>query len=448
MSGIPNKLLYLAAITRLPVRHLLFFLSAYCLFASVFGQGVFNVRETLVIPDGVPATGGTVYARLPLNTGGQRVMNEVFSVMPEGASEDGFRWSMDQLRTGDSLRFSYRVRTAPIPAWNGDSLLARPGLAIAWLPVVDSVDAGPYILPPLLRADAERTDLRTLNPDDTTVADIDRLIRRMDRRVRIVRDLDRFDYEQPLLQDLYQRQTTPQRKHLLLSLALQYLDVPHRVVAGKILSYGEVRENELWVEIPVGDRWRRVYYGDGVDRSYWEAPNEPDQFLSCAYDWRALTLEVVSPPGSPPIATVLTGRYDNIIIEFWVKKDQALSRKRYAQAVGYLDSMLTYLPGSVVAIAEIGLVYTEAGRAEEGLKYLQRALQLATTPFDRGTALLQFAKYYSLQQQVDASVQALVQAYILTSLDLSVVYTDHRFKYLAEQRNIDNRIRDEILSLQ
>ncbi len=446
-SGCTGEALYLASTTLLPVRNLLLFLFAFCLNGLTFGQAVYNVRETLIMPDGVPATGGTIYARLPLNTGGQEVSQDSFSVSPQGSLEEGFQWSMDQLRTGDSLRFSYRVRIAPILDWNGDSLLAQPGLSIAWLPTADAVDAGPYILPPLVRADTEKTDLRTLSPADTTVEEIDRLIRRMGRRIKIVRSLDRFDYGQPLLQDLYQRQTTPPRKHLLLSLALQYLDVPHRVVAGKVLSYGEVRENELWIEIPVGDRWWRVYYGDGTDRSEWGAPDEPDRFLTCAYDWRALTLEVVSSPGSPPIPSVLTGRYDNLIVEFWVKKDQALSRKRYAQAVGYLDSMLTYLPGSVIAISEIGLVYTEAGRAEEGLKYLQEGLRLAANPLDRGTALFQFAKYYSLQRQPDAAVQALARAYTLASFDLSVIYTDPRFQYLSKQPNIDSWIWTTVQSM-
>ncbi len=418
-----------------------------CLAGPAFTQSIYNVRETLLVPGGVPASGGTIYARLPLTTGGQVVSEVLFSAAAEGSATEGYRWSIRQLTEGDSLRFSYRVKVNPVPAWEADSVLSGPDPDIAWLPVTDAIDAGPYILPPLVRADVEKTELRTLTPADTTVEAIDRLIRRMGRRVKNVRSTDNFDFAQPLLQDLYQRQTTPQRKHLLLSLALQYLDVPHRVVAGKVLSYGEVRENELWVEIPVGDRWRRVYYGDGIDRSDWGTPDEPDQFLACAYDWRALTLEVVSPPGNPPIPTTLTGRYTNLIVDFWVAKDQALGRKRYAQAVSYLDSVLNYLPRSVVAISELGLVYTEAGRAEEGLKYLQQAIQLAATPADQSTAQLQLGKYYSMQRQAEESLQAVARAYIYSPLDLSVIYTDSRFQYLAQQRNLEFRLNAAVEAL-
>ncbi|PHK97098.1 hypothetical protein CGL56_17620 [Neolewinella marina] len=406
------------------------------LFHALPGQAVYSVRETLLLPDGVTLEGAAVYARLPLSGSGQVVSHVLFSSSPADGSGNSYRWDLDRLPQTDSLRFSYRVSLAPTPAWNRDSLDQHPRPAFTW----PDTDDGPYVLPPLVREDVGKTEFSTLTPGDTSLADVDRLIRRLDRRVRTVRSAEGFDYSQPLLEDLFRRRTTARRKHLLLSLGLQHLELPHRVVAGKVLSYGEVRENELWVEIPVNGRWYRVYYGDGIDRREWGEPAEPDRFLACSYDWRDFTLEVVNAPGMPPVPTTLSGEYSNVVVDFWVAKDEALARQRYAQALVYLDSVLTYLPRSVVAISEVGLVYTQAGRPDDGLPFLQQALRLAATPADQSLAMVQMAKYFSLQRQAEESLQALARAYRLTPVDLSVIYTDPRFQYLARQGNLEQRL--------
>ncbi|THH36547.1 tetratricopeptide repeat protein [Neolewinella litorea] len=409
--------------------------------ASLPGQSVYSVRETLYLPDGVPVTEATLYARLPRNNDRQTVSQVVLSQPPAarpGRGEQGaYRWNLNRLTEADSLHFSYRVQVDPVPAWDGDSLLQGPAKSFAW--PADRSDE-PYIIPPLNREDARQTELSTLNASDTTVADVDRLVRRLGRRVKTVRSTDEFDYGQPLLADLYRRRTTPRRKHLLLSLALQYLDVPHRVVSGKVLSYGEVRENEVWVEIPVDGKWYRVYYGDGVDRSEWGAPTDPDLFLACTFDWRDYTLEVVSAVDGPPVPTTLSGEYSNVVLDFWIAKDEALARKRYSQALVHLDSVLTYLPRSVVAVSEVGLVYAQAGRPQDGIEYLQRAMGMAVTPADKSLALVQMAKYYSLQERAEESLQALARAYRITPIDLSVIYTDPRFQFLARQGNLEARL--------
>ncbi|MBB4080513.1 tetratricopeptide (TPR) repeat protein [Lewinella aquimaris] len=400
-------------------------------------QSVYNVRETLYLPE--RAAAGVIYTKLPLDVEGQSVSQLRFSEQPAGGQENAYRWEVDPIRPRDSLHLSYRVRVTSTPAWDPDNSAMTDG-AINWPPLEEGTVALQYALPPLVREDIDKTEFGTLEPGDTTVEAVNRLIRRLGRRVKTVRNPEAFDYDRPLLEDVYRRSTTARRKHLLLSLALQYLDLPHRVVAGKVLSYGEVRENELWVEIPVGGRWFRVYYGDGVDRSEWGPPLEADQFLACSFDWRDYTLEVVSAPGEPFIETTLWGEYSNVVLDFWTAKDEALGRKQYARAVTYLDSILQYSPQSVVTIAEIGLVYTQAGRPEEGLPYLQRAFQLSSTSEDRSTAMLQMAKYFSLQDQTEEALKALAQAYRPSPIDLSVIFSDVRFQNLARLDRLEQRL--------
>ncbi|MCP9237691.1 lipopolysaccharide assembly protein LapB [Lewinella sp. JB7] len=409
--------------------------------APLVGQTVYNVRETLHLPAGVSASGAVIYGKLPLAADGQSVTNVRFSTppdpSPDPAAPNTLRWSLD--RVTDSLRMAYRVALSPRPAWDPDSV-SHHRAPIAWPPVGEGGVDRVYALPPLIREDVAKTEFGSIEPEDTTVADVDRLIRRLNRRIKTVRDPASFDYGRPLLEDVYRRNTTARRKHLLLSLALQILELPHRVVAGKVLSYDEVRENELWVEIPVAGRWYRVYYGDGIDRGDWLPPNEPDRFLACSYDWRDYTLEVVSAPGAPYVPTTLDATYTNVVLDFWTAKDAALGRKQYARAISLLDSVLTYLPRSVATISEIGLVYTEAGRPADGLPFLERALQLAITPDDRGMVMVQLAKYYSLLEDAEASLRALAKAYRLSTIDLSVIFADPRFRYLARQDRLEQRL--------
>ena len=424
------------------MRHLLFLLTLcfLCPISDGVTQQVYTVTETLLVPDGAQTEGAMCYAKLPREADGQEVSNIMISVPPQRGEGEDLSWTMDALAVSDSLRISYRVKVAPIAFWYLDSLETRQERNYTWPDLAPGEVVSPYVLPPLVREDVNKTELRNLNPADTSLADLDRLIRRLGRRVKLVRSEDNFDYTQPLLEDLYRRLTTPRRKHLLLSLSLQYLGVPHRVVAGKVLSYGEVRENELWVEIPVGGRYYRVYYGDGVDRSEWMPPEEADQFLACSFDWRDYTFEVISAPGAPTVATTLVSGYQNVVMELWEKKDEALARKRYAQAVAYLDSVLVYMPRSVIAVSEIGLVYAQAGRPEDGLKYIEGARNMAATLQDKSMVELQLAKYYSLLRQPEESLRALARAYRYAPLDLSVIYSDPRFDFLSKQRNLEQRL--------
>ncbi len=419
----------------------LYFLSISLLGTSgINAQSVYSVTETLMLPKDATATGAMIYARLPLTAGGQVLSQEMYSLNPLTIGPEGISWTGESLAAADSLRLNYRVRVAPISTWFSDSLLALPAPTFSWPPPAPGEPDAPYVLPPLVREDIGKTELRNLDPGENSLDDVDRVIRRLGRRVKLARNSEDFDYGQPLLQDLYRRLSTPRRKHLLLSLTLQYLGVPHRVVSGKILSYGEVLENELWVEIPVSGRYYRVYYGDGIDRSEWGPPEDPDRFLACSFDWRDFTLEVVSAVGAPPVPTTLVGRYQNVVLEFWEKKDEALGRKRYGQAVAFLDSVLTYMPNSVITVSEIGLVYAEAGRPEDGMKYLEAAQKLAVTLQDRSTAQLQLARYYSMLQQPEESLQALARAYRYAPIDLSVIYTDPRLSNLAKLRGLEQRL--------
>ncbi|WP_116125532.1 tetratricopeptide repeat protein [Lewinella sp. IMCC34183] len=415
----------------------------FCLLCclTLSAQGAYSVKESLFLPLGAEGAGAKVYLKLPLETGKQVVTEIDFSAVPDARPLAGgtreYRWDVTAT-SPDSLAFTYRVRTVPVPVWNSDSL--RQGRhSITW--PAGPAPADPYVLPPLVRADVERTEFSSLDPADTTAADVDRIIRRLDRRVKTVNSLEDFDYSQPLLKDVFDRRTTPRRKHLLLSLALQYLTIPHRVVSGKVLSYGEVRENELWVEVPVNGNYRRVYYGDGIDRSAWGAPDDPDQFLACSYDWRDFTLEVIPAAGEPPVATTFAGTVSNVVVDLWIAKDKALERSRYAEAVRLLDSALLYLPESEVIIAEIGLVYTRAGRPEDGIRFLQQAMKLAESPAERSVTLLQFARYYSLQKDAEKAYRAIVGAEKLAPIDVySLIYNDPSFAYLVRQ----GRVRDMI----
>ncbi len=378
-----------------------------------------------------------IFFKMPLEEDGQIVSQQRFSATPTTTSAEGgkqgYAWRADEIGDGDTLKVSYRVRPAFIPPWTESAMdtLARP--FFAWPEIAEGEEVAPYLLPPLVREDIAKTEFNTLDPADTTIRDIDRLIGRLDSRIVTVRDVEKFDYTQPLLEDVFHRRTTPRRKHLLLSLALQYLDIPHRVVAGKVISYGEVLENELWVELPVAGRWYRVYYGDGVDRREWMPRENPDIFLACSYDWRDLTLEIVSAAGAPPLPSLLFTDASNLLLKFWDLKNEALLARRYSRALSMMDSVLVFMPQSVTAVTEKGLVLAEAGRPADGLPFLQLGLQLADTPADQSFALVQLAKFHSLQGKGEEAVETLVRAQQIAPFNFAVVYNDHRFRYLAQQ---------------
>ena len=399
-------------------------------------QSVYAVEEILKLGERVARDGAMIYYKLPLDRDGVKVSVTDFSAPPEmvpaieGKRE--FAWEADNLNGHDSLRIAYRVTMNAVPAWNLEAI-RNAGVGFSW-----PADAsGPYALPPLDLDNLSKTDFSTLEKSDTGLVDIDRLITRLDRRIVTLEDAEQLDPRRPLLEDVYRRRTSPRRKHLLLSLALQYLEIPHRLVAGKTIRYGEVYENELWLEIPVGGKFYRVYYGDNVDRSDWGEAVDPDMFLACSYDYRDYTLEVVNAPGKPPVPSILFTNSQNLLIEFWDKKNEALTAKRYGRAVGYVDSLLVYLPGSVTGITEKGLILAEAGRPEEGIGYLQHGLNSATKVEDKTFALVQLAKYYTLLGKNDEAVGALVRAYQVSRFDTNVLYTDYRFgKLVSDQASM------------
>ena len=393
-------------------------------------QSVFAVEEILKLAERVSRADAMIYYKLPLDRDGVTVSVTDFSappaMAPAGEGKREYAWKADDLNGHDSLRIAYRVTMTAVPAWDMEQIRSKGG-GFAW-----PADAtGPYALPPLDLENLAKTEFNTLEKSDTSLADIDRLINRLDKRIVTLEDAEALDPRQPLLEDVYRRRTTPRRKHLLLSLALQYLEIPHRLVAGKTVRYGEVYENELWVEVPVGGQFYRVYYGDNVDRSEWGDPLEPDLFLACSYDYRDYTLEVVNAPGKPPVPSLLFTTSKNLILDFWDKKDEALAKKRYSRAVGYMDSLLVHLPGNVTGVTEKGLILTEAGRPEEGIGYLQFGLNNATKAGDKSFALVQIAKYYTLLGQNDEAMEALVRAYQVSPFDTNVLYTDYRFKKLV-----------------
>ncbi|PPK85057.1 hypothetical protein CLV84_1947 [Neolewinella xylanilytica] len=407
-------------------------------------QNLLSIEETLKFESAISREGAMIYLKLPLEGDGQVVRQLDFStepdVSPTGAGVREYAWNAGELGAGDSLGISFRVSSAGIPPWTEARIDSLEGQSFAWPPLSEEAVTEPYVLPPLIREDIGKTEFKSLDAADTTLQDIDRLIRRLDRRIRSVRDPENFDQAQPLLEDVFRRRTTARRKPLLLSLALQYLDVPHRIVAGKVVSYGEVRENEVWVEIPVAGEWLRIYYGDGVDRSEWGLPIEPDQFLACSYDWRDLTLEIVSAPGALPVPSTLSTTAQNLVVSFWDRKNDALLNRQYARAAALMDSVLAYLPESVAATTEKGLVIAQAGRLNEALPFMQSGLEMAKTAGDQSFALVQVAKFYSLQRMGEEAIEALVRAQQLSPFDFSVVYNDPRFQYLARQPSLMQRL--------
>ncbi len=419
--------------------------------SSLTGQASFVVEEKLKFGPRVSRTGAMIFLKLPLEEPGQRTIDISFSTPPLNApaprEPQEYTWRGDGIGTGDTLQATYKIIAAPKPAWTDDLLDSLRGKSIGWPALAPGEEVEPYILPPLVREDIGRTEFSTLNRADTSLADINRLIRRLDRRIVTVRDPENFDQAQPLLEDVYRRRTTATRKHLLLSLALQYIEVPHRVVAGKILSYGEVIENQIWVEVPVGGSWYRVFYGDGVDRSEWMPPETSDLFLACSYDWRDLTLEVLSAAGAPPIPSILFTSAESLLFYFWDRKNVALERGQFRRAEAMIDSLLMYTPNSVTAITEKGLILAQAGRPQDGIAYLQLGIRKAELPSEQSFALMQLARYFSLQHNGDDALQAVIRAWQIEPFDRAVLLQDPRFKWLYQQRALMNKLR-AVLNMQ
>lgn len=424
-----------------PVSTLLLLLFATC---QVTAQNLYAIRENLKLAERVTREGGLIYFKVPLDADGQAISQLEFSAPPESRplteNPREYAWKADELGGYDSLRITYRLRPSTVTDWTEELVRTAAGKPFAFPPVSDKGTFEPYVLPPLDPDGLAKTEFSTIDRGDTSLSAVNRLIRRLDRRIVTLEDLEKFDPTQPLLEDVYRRRTTPRRKHLLLSLALQYLDLPHRLVSGKIVRYGEVYENELWVEIAVGETFYRVYYGDGVDRSEWGTPLEPDLYLACSYDYRDYTLEVVNAAGMPPIPSVLFTTSKNLILDFWDEKNDALARKDYGRAVSLMDSVLVHLPQSVTAATEKGLVLTEAGRPEEGIRYLQYGLKQAETPEDQSFALVQMAKYQLLQNMGEDAVKMLVRAYQVKPYDTSVFYSDYRFRPLVNEPELLRRL--------
>ena len=406
-------------------------------FLSAQVQTVYAIEETLKLAERVPRQNAMVYLKLPLPTEGQKVSVLKYSGTPVSLpAESGpreYAWRADEVGDHDSLHVTYRILSSGIPPLTQEVIDSMGDQAFAWPPLPKGSVQEPYVLPPLIVEDLQKTEFSTIDRADTTLEDVSRLINRLDRRILTIRDLDNFDYARPLLEDVYRRRTTPRRKHLLLSLALQYLDIPHRLVSGKIASYGEVRENELWLEAALAGRWYRVYYGDGVDRSEWGEPLDPDAYLACSYDYRDMTLAVVNAAGTPPVPSILTTQAKNIIVDFWDRKNEALLAKNYAKAVTQLDSILRYLPDNIATLTEKGLVLAEAGRSEEGMPYLQHGIRTADNDLDRSLAMVQLAKLFALQRRGEEAVKALVRAYQISPVDLSILYNDYRFRWFSRQ---------------
>ena len=413
---------------------------------------VYAVEETLKMAERVPRQNAMIYLKLPLRTEGQSVSLIEFSVpsttQPAETGPREYAWRAGEVGESDELKVSYRIKSSGIPPLTQEVIDSMGDRAFAWPPLPEGEVQEPYVLPPLIIEDLQRTEFNTIDRADTSLADIGRLISRLDRRILSVRDPEKFDYAQPFLEDVYRRRTTPRRKHMLLSLALQYLNIPHRLVAGKIASYGEVRENELWLELALAGRWYRVYYGDGVDRSEWGAPLDPDAYLACSYDYRDMTLEVVNAPGTPPVPSVLETQAKNIIVDFWDRKNEALLAKSYAKAATLLDSILMYLPENIAAVTEKGLVLAEAGRAEEGMPFLQYGMRLASNDRDRSFAMVQFAKLYALQRQGEEVVKALVRAYQVSPVDFNVLYDDYRFRWFNRQPKLMRQLERAVQRIQ
>ncbi len=402
---------------------LLYWIAALaCLIPQLtYAQLVLDVTETIYLTPGTPRSGYYVGLSTPLASLRQAVDAITLSPAPTAVLEDSsfFEW---QTPTTDSVHLTYRIVTNPLPEWG-----SRPTTTDT---IRETADLASYVLPALPREEVGKTALGKAARENVT-ATVERLLKIL-RRTKVVRDADNFNLAQPLLEDLFRRQTTPRRKHELLSLGLQYHGIPHRLVSGKVLRFGTVLENQLWAEVQVNNRWSRIDLAERDDYL-----RENSVYLSCSYDYRNFSFTVLGPE-----VVDWRGEYEETLLKLWDAKDRALAKEDYPLAISYLDTVLRYAPKLLVAVAEKGLVIVQAGDTLGGMKYLQYVLNNATQNDDKATAYLQLAKYYALTDDTDQALQALARSNTFVPITLQVIYNDLRFARLLNNVKILRRLRD------
>ena len=383
-------------------------------------QDIRSVTQTIVLGKEADRLEPFVRLLLPLQDSRTTVAGFDASIPPSGVDKQNgevtLAWDEASLRDRDSLIITYRLLSRSIPAWPlGDRSL------------LDSVVAGStdYPLPTLSRDDFARTRYAGLR-EERRGKMVDEIVTTLFRRILITDDPEAFDLTQPLLQDMHRRLTTERRYPLLVSLTLQYYNIAHRLVTGKIIADGEIFENQLWIDVRVGEGWRRLPTSVNPD---YLAYSESFQFLPCSYDYRRFTFELF---GMPTAEWRMTAQ--SLLLDFWDKKNEALVAKQYPRALAMLDSMLVYAPTMLTVISERGLVLTEAGHPTEGLRYLQYAMKEASKPTDKSQSMLQMARYYALTDDFPQAVRAVREANLIVPLDPDLVYTDLRFRKLLADR--------------
>ncbi|WP_420459016.1 tetratricopeptide repeat protein [Neolewinella sp.] len=384
-------------------------------------QIILDVTQTIYFTPGTPRDGYYVGLSTPLASPRQGVTVITLSPAPTAVLEDSsfFEW---QTPATDSVHLTYRIVANPLPEWGSPPAVTDTLRELA--------DPATYVLPPLPRTEVGQTALGKAAREDVT-ATVERLLRVL-RRTKAVRDPENFNLEQPLLEDFFRGQTTPRRKHELLSLGLQYHGIAHRLVSGKVLRFGTVLENQLWAEVQVNHRWSRIDLAERDDYL-----RENSVYLSCSYDYRNFSFTVVGPE-----VVDWRGEYQETLLKLWDAKDRALAKEDYPLALSYLDTVLQYAPKLLVAVAEKGLVVVQAGDTLTGMKYLQYVLNNAKQDDDKAMAYLQLAKYYALTEDTEQVLQALARSNTFAPLTLQVVYNDLRFTPLLENARLLRRLRD------
>ena len=393
-----------------------------CLLSCIANaQIVLDVTETIYFTPGTPRTDYYVGLSTPLASPRQAVNAITLSPAPTAVLEDSsfFEW---QTPTTDSVHLTYRIVATPLPEWGSPPAATDT--------VRETDDLISYVLPPLPRIEVGKTALGKAAREDAR-ATVERLLKVL-RRTKVVRDPENFNLAQPLLEDFFRGQTTPRRKHELLSLGLQYHGIPHRLVSGKVLRFGTVLENQFWAEVQVAGRWSRIDLAERDDYL-----RENSVYLSCSYDYRNFSFTVLGPE-----VVDWRGEYQETLLKLWGAKDRALAKEDYALALSYLDTVLQYAPNLLVAVAEKGLVIVQAGDTLTGMKYLQYALNNAKKDDDKATAYLQLAKYYVLIDDTEQAMQAIARSNTFAPITLQVVYNDPRFTPLLKNAKLLRQLRD------
>ena len=382
--------------------------------AALPGQEVIDITEVLEV-SAVTEQDGQVRLLLPLALPHQRILSLTTSAAGEEiqtVSQRGYQWDLGRVRT-DTVRVDYRILLTP-----------------------DSVDGprqpGQYALPPRPPRFAQSGLSRTVWEPGDTLATINRITKRLARRVKATDRPERFDYGQSLLQDYHQRLSTTDRRHLLLSFALQEHGITHRLVAGKWLTDGLVFENQLWVEAYVQQQWVRLVLLPKSISNAITNEGATITYLVCTYDWRDATLSGRGATGQP-LAVPYASNFSNVLDYFWYQHGEAMEAGTYDRAISYMDSVLAYQPSDPAAVGEKGILYTQAGNPQEGLRYLQYGLASAESKADSATALVHFAKYYTLMGNLDRAYETIVRANELGTLPLEVFY-DPRLSALLNNR--------------